>query len=209
MKLTKNKINTILVTISFALSLESCARPKENNTTNYVSQDVIIQAVDFGLHKCETVIDNTKPEISQIKADSIIDSYMYSLSEEFDELKELAVEKWNSEEFQEKLTLIKQKLSDLVDFVFNGKEINGVTFDELSDTAKEKVKFFIQLIDAQLESLIPNYQDRFYNWLVGLGTDGLELWDELNETFNNYQNDVLDEYNSRTADAGSRIIVRK
>ena len=47
----------------------------------------------------------------------------------------------------------------LTDFIFYDGEINGVTFDELTDSAKEKVLDIYDKIDTKIESVFPNYKE--------------------------------------------------
>ena len=47
----------------------------------------------------------------------------------------------------------------LTDFIFYDGEINGVTFDELTDSAKEKVLDLYDKIDTKIESVSPNYKE--------------------------------------------------
>ena len=47
----------------------------------------------------------------------------------------------------------------LTDFIFYNGEINGVTFDELTDSAKEKVLDIYDKIDTKIESVFPNYKE--------------------------------------------------
>ncbi len=206
-KLTNNKFVALVGAASIAFALAGCTPAKQaNNTNSGQAQNIISQTLEAGINESIRVTDNIKQDIYRIEADAIIEDYINTLSTEFNELINFTVDQWNSEEFQEKLAVVRQKLRDLVDFAFNGKEINGVTFDELSDTAKEKVNAIITTIDTWLNNLIPNYQDRLYDGLVNLGADGLELWNELNESFNNYQSDVLDEFYNRS---NNRIIIKK
>lgn len=47
----------------------------------------------------------------------------------------------------------------LTDFIFYDGEINGVTFDGLTDSAKEKVLDLYDKIDTKIESVFPNYKE--------------------------------------------------
>ena len=65
---------------------------------------------------------------------------------------------------QEEVTAEDQKVLEntfitLTDFIFYGGEINGVTFDELTDSAKEKVLDLYDKIDTKIESVFPNYKE--------------------------------------------------
>ena len=55
-------------------------------------------------------------------------------------LKESASESANSEEVQSELSKAMDNFKVLSDFIFNGGEIDGVTFSELSDEGKESAK---------------------------------------------------------------------
>ena len=110
----------------------------------------------------------TKPT-SEVK---VTDKYEYNLIEE----KEIS----SDEEFvtyinnveqevttiteKEEITAQDQKVLEntfitLTDFIFYGGEINGVTFDELTDAAKEKVLDIYDKIDTKIESVFPNYKE--------------------------------------------------
>lgn len=58
---------------------------------------------------------------------------------------------------------IKEKLKNtfitLTDFAFYGGTIKGVTFNELSTSAKEKILNIINSIDLKIESVSPNYKE--------------------------------------------------
>ena len=53
----------------------------------------------------------------------------------------------------------KQAIITIVDFLFYDGEINGVTYDELSDSAKENVLALVAKIDDTIESKVPGYKD--------------------------------------------------
>ena len=47
----------------------------------------------------------------------------------------------------------------VVDFLFYDSEINGVTFDELTDSGKQKVLEIASRIDTKIENKFPNYKE--------------------------------------------------
>lgn len=53
---------------------------------------------------------------------------------------------------------IKDKFIDIIDFIFYDKEINGRTFNSLTDTAKSKIIYYALLIDAKIDSKWPDYK---------------------------------------------------
>ena len=62
----------------------------------------------------------------------------------------------NIEEFNAK---VKAEIIKITDFVFNGTEINGHTFDELTEQAKLYVMDLLVKIDAKIEEVHPGYKD--------------------------------------------------
>ena len=62
----------------------------------------------------------------------------------------------NIENFNSK---VKAEIIKITDFVFNGTEINGHTFDELTEQAKLYVMDMLVKIDAKIEEVHPGYKD--------------------------------------------------
>lgn len=62
----------------------------------------------------------------------------------------------NIEEFNAK---VKAEIIKITDFVFNGTEINGHTFDELTEQAKLYIMDLLVKIDAKIEEVHPGYKD--------------------------------------------------
>lgn len=198
-KLHKN--NFILLFSSFALSttLFGCASSKINN--EQIKEEITTQVLNQGLENADNIIETgiiTEQEIKERIRDKKIEDYIAQLKQEISEVKETAKEKWNSEETQEKINNIKQKSKDLFDFVVNGKEINGIKFKDLSDNGKEIAKNGFKELDGYIEMLIPNYKERFHDWTVDKGADAIEKYESLKEWYNNYKEEVTEEYNSRT-----------
>ena len=107
-------------------------------------------------------------------------------------LKNSAEESANSEEVQYQLSEAMKNFQVLTDFVFNGGEIDGVTFSELSEEGKENVKNALSSLDNTLNELIPNYKERLKDTLTSgaakgldaldsLADKGQDLWDEIQQ----------------------------
>lgn len=190
-KLYKNNFAVLISSLALSSSLIACTPNKINNeqikkkTTAHV-----IEQTD----KIEEKADSITKESDK---DKQIEEYIINLKKEILELREQSKEKWNSEETQEKIKLIKQKSKDLFDFVFNGKEINGITFKDLSEEGKQITKERLYEIDRYIDLLIPDYKERFHDWTVDKGADAIEKYDSLKQWYQNYKEETLEEYNSR------------
>lgn len=81
---------------------------------------------------------------------------------------------------------IKKEFINIIDFIFYGKEINGYTFDRLTNTAKLKVISIALAIDNKIEQYFPNYKTIIrdkYNDIKGkLAVKYLELTASLCES---------------------------
>lgn len=146
--------------------------------------------------KNDTKMETTAPnEVNQNmqteeEKDSAAETAIEVMLEGGEVLKDSATDSVNSEAFQEELDRSMQNFKDLSDFIFNGKEINGVTFDELSDDGKQYAMNALDSLDSTLEYLVPNYKERFREWITDKAADGLdtlsdlrdqglELWEEI------------------------------
>lgn len=58
---------------------------------------------------------------------------------------------------------VKTKFVELVDFIFYGTEINGVTFNELTEDTKQKLIEIVNRIDNKIEEKVPGYKDTISN----------------------------------------------
>lgn len=194
-KLYPKTVLTAICGVAFVTTLSGCGnnvaeKKSEDNTPQETIESVETQNVE------NTNTENTNSENSdtnletQEEKDSAAEAAISIMLDEADQLSESASKAANSEEVQRHLSNSMQNIKDLTDFVFNGSEINGVTFSELSDEGKQKVKDALNSLDDTLNYLIPNYRERFKEWFTdttanGLDTldklkdKGLELWDEI------------------------------
>lgn len=71
---------------------------------------------------------------------------------------------------------IKSKFITCIDFIFYDKEINGITFKELTNKTKLKILEITMSIDSKIESKFPNYKE------------------EINNTYQNIKSKIIEKY---------------
>ncbi len=94
-----------------------------------------------------------------------------------------------SANLEEGLKKTKEGFITIVDFVFYDSEINGVTFNELSDDGKEKVLEIISKIDNTVEIYYPSYKVDILN----LSNQAADSFFDLVEKGKNNINDFAEE----------------
>lgn len=109
---------------------------------------------------------------------------------------------------------VKNKTKDIaisgIDFVFYDKEINGVTFNELSDSAKDKVLSIVKRIDTKVEQKIPNYKEtvkdktgQSYQYIASKLQEGIEYTDDKLE---NKYGDKYVETKEKAAEIKEKVV---
>ena len=107
-----------------------------------------------------------------------------------EKLKDSASDAANSEEVKPQLSHAMDNFKVLSDFIFNGGEIDGVTFSELSDEGKENAKNALNSLDNTLNELIPNYKERFKEWFTDNAAKGLDALDSLKDKGSELWNEI-------------------
>ena len=197
-KLYKNKFTVLITSIAVSTTLVSCTPSKIN--TEQMKEETTTQVVKQASNQAYNIIDlsgKTAQDIKNRNKDAEIEEYLTVFRQEILDLKETAKEKWESEETQEKIENIKQKSKDLFDFVVNGKEINGITFKDLSENGKQTVQNTLRELDSYIELMIPGYKSRFENWLIEKGADAVETYNNAKDWYQDYKEKVMKEYESR------------
>ena len=192
-KLYQKRFLTAFCGVALITSLCACTPTTEAKTENNTPENQIESVVPEETtqnQQTESVTPEETTQNQQTESDSAATEAIQLMLEGGAALKDSASEAVNSEAFQEELARALQNFKDLSDFIFNGAEINGVTFDDLTEEGKEYARNALNSLDEILESLVPNYKERFKEWfldttadgldaLSDLRDEGLELWDEI------------------------------
>lgn len=175
---------TAVFSMAVASTLIGCqqANPQNQNTNN---------------QNTETTQEENYSEMkdylqTQQEKDTKAEAAISMMLDGVEVLKNKAEESANSEEVQYQLSEAMKNFQVLTDFIFNGGEIDGVTFGELSEDGKESVKNALSTLDNTLNELIPNYKERLKETLTSgaakgldaldsLADKGKDLWDEIQQ----------------------------
>lgn len=156
------KINvkkTLLLLNTGVILLTGCSKytikiEKEESelTTEYTTEEITTEIITEELTteaKTEEITIEVTTESS--KEEEIIDMFDQMDSEINELLSEENIEACMSE--------IGDYVATMIGFIWYGEEINGITYDELSESAKEEVKEIYFKVDSSIESKIPNYKE--------------------------------------------------
>lgn len=123
-----------------------------NSTNNDSENDIQIKENTVSKTETQEYTNNTKTDTKY--NDEKIISYFENLDEE--------LTNYNNED----KTLgqkIKSKFINCIDFLFYNKEINGITFKELTNQTKLKILEITISIDSKMDSKFPDYKDDISN----------------------------------------------
>lgn len=184
MKLDKKKITVIFASASLMTALMGCAKTVENKTVDTSSSQATEKTY---AEEFDEYIDSKK------EADSTVEAAISVMLDGGEKLKDSASEAAGSEEVQESFENSLQNFKDLNDFIEGDKEINGITYDELSDEGKEMVNNAKNSLDTTIEEIHPNYKEDFKEWFTDKAAQGLDKAEELKED----AKDLWDEIQSK------------
>lgn len=165
---------------ALTLTLASCGTNVTENQTQNTYTNEPIESTDAPTDE-QTNIENDKTENTQEEKDKAAEEAISIMVDSANDLKESASDAANSDAVQEEWARSLENFKILSDFIFNGGEINGVTFDELSEEGKQYARDALSSIDDVLEYLVPGYKERFKDWLTDSAASGLDALSELKD----------------------------
>lgn len=125
--------------------------PKTNTNTNTKSNTTKTQTNKTAKSTKTETIKNTVTNTT-VKVDNASEKVVkYIENDDKNVFTDANIEDFNSK--------VKAEIIKITDFVFNGTEINGHTFDELTEQAKLYVMDMLVKIDAKIEEVHPGYKD--------------------------------------------------
>ena len=170
--INNKKIIAVILSGFIIVNMVGCSKTESTLQENYQH------------YNQETVTENNEPQIEQDEPNinPVIESNPNETytnepnintdktTEEYSSADEKAIETFNSIEEDidnilnsETVNNAKDKAKGvfvtIVDFLFYDSEINGVTFDELTDNGKQKVLEIASSIDNKIENKFPNYKE--------------------------------------------------
>lgn len=175
----KNIIIAILtiITISLAIKLNNIYKQSDDNKIN---------------KKEEVNVNNTSNK--ELNDDNKVIEYIDKLDNEVENI----IEK---EDITEKDEIeLKDIFIKFTDFIFYGDEINGKTFNDLTNNEKEKVINIYEKIDEKIESRFPNYKENIKD-------KGIKTYNNIKEKIKELKESLLSEYKTSVGEENYDIVV--
>lgn len=167
------KVIIILIALSI---ITGCASEniKNNLTENIKTKNV--QTEEIIKVEPEVPTKESLEEESSTTNDITIINYINDVEKEVTTL----TNNENSISTKEKL---KNTFIALTDFIFYNGTINGITFNELSSSAQEKVLEIYTNIDRKIESYYPNYKETIKTTSQNIYTNVIEKANSIKEKY--------------------------
>lgn len=198
-----NKISNLVISKSFlsillagtiSFTLVGCGvnenKVDSNNTTN--QEQTIEEENTTGMTNALT------DEYEKIKGDDAVEAAITVMIDGVEYLDSAADDVKQSEDYQKAKDGVVSNFDTLLGFLFNGKEINGYTVHDISDTTKQKAKDALYTLDNYIERNIPDYKDKAKEKLEKAGA---WLWDkstDLGATITEKGSQWLDDVKDKT-----------
>ncbi len=184
MKLTYIKGMTMVCSVALAASLIGCGSKSTVNTEQTSTTQEMATTQDG------SNLDSDSSNESSSENSSRLEESLEVILEGGKKLDDAASEAANSDAVQEEFENSLQNFIDLDDFINGEKDIDGISYDDLSDAAKERVNSARDSLDNSLERIHPNYKSDFKEWFTDkaagaldkfsdLKDQGLEIWNEI------------------------------
>ena len=216
--INKKKIIAVILSGFVLINLNGCSNTDENlkndsnsnyEETNYSNkkenpQIIIEQSQEENNNQGESsnIEENSKPSESNIKPSLEFETD----NDKFTEVDKKAIEFFNnlqdevnnflnSEDVNNTKDKAKGVFITIVDFIFYDSEIDGITFDQLTDNGKQKILEIAHNIDIKIENKFPNYKDTIATNTKKAFNKASELIKEGASNFKNFAKDNLGEEN--------------
>ena len=161
-KINNKKIICILISGFIIVSISGCSKTDSSLNNTYKQNNEIITETNNTDENTKEI--NNIDEIQNTSNNNLQNKITYSDNDE------IAIETFNNLNYEIDSLLNSEKIEDvketakgtfvtIVDFIFYDSEINGVTFDELTDSGKQKVLEIANKIDTKIENKFPNYKE--------------------------------------------------
>jgi hypothetical protein len=124
----------------------------KDNIDNYSDIEVIVDSEDDILIIDTTTTSTTTTSVTTTTTTKVSDDDIISIVEG-------TYNDASSDNSSSITSTLKSKFIDIVDFIFYDKEINGRTFNSLTNEAKGKVLYYAILLDNKIDSKWPNAKE--------------------------------------------------
>ena len=176
----------------------------KNDTT--INKDKVNEEIN---KKKEKVIDNSdKNSISTSNKDSNVITYSANDEKVINSLNETLNKVKSNVSDNAFLDSAKGVFISVVDFLFYDGSINGVTFDELTDSGKQKVLEIASSIDSTIENKFPGYKETISDKASNAFNKASEIIKDGAKDLNDFAREKLGEDNYQSIiDAKDELIV--
>ena len=144
-------LKQIAATLAVGFVLVGCSKENENLSVSSSSQ--INSTSTISSTPSSTAPSNLEPENQEETLDT--EEFDY-----FDQAKKEIKELIESEQVEQAKEKRKEYFITGVDFIFYDKEMNGVTFDDLTEEGKKVTLENLETIDGWIMEIAPDYKDK-------------------------------------------------
>ncbi|MBR1414124.1 MAG: hypothetical protein IJ574_05610 [Bacilli bacterium] len=174
----------------------------------YLKKSLLIYSILISTTACSN--KNNNPEI--IKPEPVIEQSTIEPTSEVTTELDLVMQKEQIEQDIENDAIAELKddvadyFTNTIDFIYYGKQINGITYDDLSEEAKKELLEDVKELDDSIKEFDPDYKENVSNKLNQYKTDAGNkfknlIGDERYEKIGNAKDNAYDYLKNEADDA--------
>ncbi len=203
-KILNKKIILVSLPVTLlAFSLTGCGNQNTQEVSSVNEQELISQVENnSSLDELESYLED------KTSSGNVIESAISIMSDLFQKLGKAGSEAFNDENTQVALNKAFEEFDTLLGFLFNNEEVAGVRFSDVSDVTKEKIRNWIFKFDEKLNEWVPDYKERFKEWCIKTGADGYNLLINAKEGFNDFRDEIINEYSQTYAEENEKTYTK-
>lgn len=192
-------IIVIFLLVFLLLSVRDSGFKKDNKNVAETEEKMNnIDNMGGSFDTSNNINDNNESLFNDTKIAASEDEVVYYISQVEQQVEKLSHQQSDSKKIKDQL---EDTFITFTDFIFYGGTIKGITFQELTDMAKEKVLIIYEKVDSIIESRFPSYKENIKSTAKKSYTTVISKASELKDTIvSKYKEKVGDDQYNNVVD---------
>lgn len=187
------RLFSLLLAGSLSMTLVGCGVSETSVNTTSISNEQLDEDNNLACDVKNAAMD----EYDKIKDSNAVEASITLMTDGALIVDNATDEFKQTSEYQEAKDELISNFDTLLNFCFNGQEINGYTFSDLPESGKEKALSALYTLDGSIEKNIPDYKDKAKQKLEQFGAFMYDKSTDLGASVKNFASNWIDDVNEK------------